>query len=401
MSVHNPAADTAVDAASSSSGRIEVAVVLGASGTVFSDALAPYEVFARSPRFSVAAVAANAGPAPVQAGPRIEAHHTWADIDAGTAPQPDVIVVPAVADPYGEQEAPLRAWLVEQAVRGAHILGVCAGARVLGAAGMLAGRAATSHWSRLGALRKRHPDVRWVAGQRYVQDGRITTTAAITSGIPGALRLVADLAGRDEAQHVGDTMSYPGWTLNGPTDIPAASFGLADLPIARHAVLSWLRPTFGIALADGIGEVDAAAAFETYAVSFTARAVPVAARDTVITRHGLVLHTVPLPDAPRLDRLLVPGVRHHGDIPTHLRDWATLASVPVEPFTGPSATGGFDGALEYLAGHAGRKTAVSAAKMVDYPTEHLDLAARGTSARRSLVGAAAARTRTGRTGRQW
>jgi hypothetical protein len=68
--------------------------------------------------------------------------------------------------------------------------------------------------------------------------------------------------------------------------------------------------------------------------------------------------------------------------------------VPVEPFTGPSATGGFGGALEYLAGHAGRKTAVSAAKMVDYPTAHLDLAARGTSARRSLVAAAAAaRTR--------
>jgi hypothetical protein len=45
-------------------------VVLGASGTVFSDALAPYELFARSPRFSVTAVAADSGPAPVQAGIR-------------------------------------------------------------------------------------------------------------------------------------------------------------------------------------------------------------------------------------------------------------------------------------------------------------------------------------------
>jgi putative intracellular protease/amidase len=387
MPTTTPATD-AQDASRSPSGRIQVAVVLGASGTVFSDALAPFEVFARSPRFAVAAVAAVAGPAPVQAGPSIEAHHTWADITAGNAPRPDVIVVPAVTDPYGEQEAPLRAWLVQEVDRGAHVLGVCAGARVLAAAGLLEGRAATSHWSRLGALRKRHPNVRWVAGQRYVQDGRITTTAAITSGIPGALRLVADLAGPDEAQRVGDIMSYPGWTLDGPTDIPAASFSLADLPIARHAALSWLRPTFGIALTDGIGEVDVAAAFEAYAVSFTARAVPVAAADSVTTRHGLVLQTVPLPDAPRLDRIVVPGAQHHDHIHPHLRDWAGLAKVPVEPFTGPTGTGGFDGALEYLAGDAGRKTAVSAAKMVDYPTAHLDLAARRSSTRRSLTGAA-------------
>jgi putative intracellular protease/amidase len=361
---------------------LEVAVMLGASGTVFSDALAPYEVFARSPRFSVKAVAGEQGPAPVQAGPPIEAHHTWRDITAGSAPRPDVVVVPAVADPYGEQEAPLRAWLVEQAQRGAFILGVCAGARVLAAAGLLDGRAATSHWSRLGALRRRHPNVRWMAGQRYVQDGRITTTAAITSGIPGALRLVADLAGPEEAQRVGDAMRYPGWILDGPTDIPAASFGLADLPIARHALLGWFRPTFGVALTDGIGEVDAAAAFEIYQVSFTARPVPVAADQTVTTRHGLVLHTTTLSEAPRLDRLLVPGVRHADDMSTRLRDWPARATVPIDPFTGPNGTGGFDGALEYLAGHSGRRTAVSAAKMLDYPTTHLDLASRRGSARR-------------------
>ena len=53
MSCYKPAADRSVDAPSSSSGRIEIAVTLGASGTVFSDALAPCEVFARSPRFSL------------------------------------------------------------------------------------------------------------------------------------------------------------------------------------------------------------------------------------------------------------------------------------------------------------------------------------------------------------
>jgi hypothetical protein len=191
-------------------------------------------------------------------------------------------------------------------------------------------------------------------------------------------------------------MRYPGWTLDGPTAIPAASLGLADLPIAGHALLGWLRPTFGIALADGIGVVDTAAAFETHAVTFTARALPVSTGGTVTTRHGLVLTTTPLAEPPRLDRLLVPGIRHSDDIPTHLWDWATLARVPVEALTGPSGTTGFDGALEHLAGHAGRRTAVSAAKMLDYPTTHLELVARGGSARRSFAAAVGTPRRTQR-----
>ena len=73
---------------------------------------------------------------------------------------------------------------------------------------------------------------------------------------------------------------------------------------------------------------------------------------------------------------------------------AILARVPVEPFTGPSGTSGLRRSPEYLAGHAGRKTAVSAAQMLDYPTTHLDLTDRGSSARRAggLTGANEART---------
>lgn len=353
-----------------------VAVVLGQTPTVFSDALAPYEVFARSPRFAVAAVAVGSGPAPVQGGPQIVPHHTLADIAHGAAPQPDVVVVPAVADPHGPGEAALRAWLAEQAERGTRILGVCAGSRVLAAAGVLEGRAATSHWSRLRALRRRHPGVEWVEGQRYVQDGTVTTTAGITSGVPGALRLVADVAGADEAQRVGAAVGYPGWSLTGSTAIPVASFGVRDLPLAGHALLGRRRPTFGIGLADGVGEIDAASAFEAYHVSYAARTVAVAERADVSTRHGLQLRTVPLAEAPRLDRLLVPGAGRDADVPVSLRDWAATARLRAEPLVGPSGVGGFDGALEHLAQHAGRATARSVAKMIDYPADHLDLVPR-------------------------
>ena len=73
-----------------------MAVVLGASGTVGSDALAPFEVFASSPRFSVYTVAATPAAQPTQGGPAIVPTYTFADTTSRRAPRPDVVVVPAV-----------------------------------------------------------------------------------------------------------------------------------------------------------------------------------------------------------------------------------------------------------------------------------------------------------------
>src|SRR5947207_2631690 len=126
--------------------------------------------------------------------------YSLGDVDAGTAPEPDVVVIPAVVSPAGRRERPLREWLTRRAGRGAHLLGVCAGSRLLAAAGLLDGHRATSHWSRLRGLQRSRPQVDWVAGQRYVQDGNITTTAGVTSGVFGALRLVQQLAGLAAAQ---------------------------------------------------------------------------------------------------------------------------------------------------------------------------------------------------------
>jgi len=123
--------------------------------------------------------------------------HSLEDVDAGLVPEPDVVVVPAVAGPAGKELAPVRDWITRRADRGAHILGVCAGSALLAAAGLLDGRRATSHWSNIASLRRKHPQVEWVRGQRYVVDGSITTTGGVTSGIFGALRLVGQLAGTE------------------------------------------------------------------------------------------------------------------------------------------------------------------------------------------------------------
>src|SRR5215470_15826806 len=209
-------------------GRLAVAVVLGASGSVITDALGPYEVFARSPEFFVYTVSAgpaamlSAGPAAMLSGALAAVpDYSLRDVDAGTAPEPAVVVIPAVVSPNGGKEQPLREWLARRAGRGAHLLGVCAGARLLAAAGLLDGHRATTHWSRIRGLQRTRPQVDWVRGQRYIQDGNVTTTAGVTSGVFGALRLVQQLTGTAEAQRVGRELAYPGWSLDGPTGIPA------------------------------------------------------------------------------------------------------------------------------------------------------------------------------------
>src|SRR4249920_898041 len=209
-------------------GRLTVAVVLGASGSVITDALGPYEVFARSPGFFVYTV--SAGPAAMLSGGlAVAPDYSLSDVDAGTAPEPAVVVIPAVVSPAGRKERPLREWLARRAAHDAQLLGVCAGSRLLAAAGLLDGRRATSHWSKLNGLQRSRPQVDWVRGQRYVQDGKITTTAGVTSGVFGALRLVQQLAGAAEAQRVGGELAYPGWSLDGPTGIHAQRLAPRDL----------------------------------------------------------------------------------------------------------------------------------------------------------------------------
>src|SRR4249920_3666087 len=274
-------------------GRLTVAVVLGASGSVITDALGPYEVFARSPAFFVSTVSASRPTAMLSGGLAVVPDYSLEDVDAGLAPEPDVVVVPAVAAPNGKKEAPLREWITRRVDRGAHLLGVCNGSRLLAATGLLDGRRATSHWSSIGGLQRSRPQVDWVRGQRYVQDGKITTTAGVTSGVFGALRLVQQLTGATGAQRVGRALAYPGWSLDGPTGIPAQRPAPRDLANLLAALAPWRRPAVGVGLVEGVGEIDVAAPFEVYASSFAARTVPIAAGRTVTTRHGLRLITAP------------------------------------------------------------------------------------------------------------
>ena len=332
------------------SGTLTVAVILGASGTTGTDAMGPYEVFASSPHFTVYTVASTHGVAAVEGGPGIVPAYTFDEVESGQAPIPDVVVVPALEHPDAAIEKPLRDFVHSNAERGARVLSVCNGAIVLAETGILDGLPATAHWSRIGALRSQYAAVKWATGRRYVDATtsrlNITSTAGITSGIPGALHVMADLVGNDEATRVSKLVAAHGWTPETSAQIPARKFGLGDLSTLFNLAMPWGRPTAGIILADGVNETDVAAAFEVYTVSQSARAVAVTATGDgwVTTRHGMLLAATPVARAPHLDRRIV--------LPT----------------TGAS-THAFVNALQRISTTSGATAAASAAKMLEYPPE--------------------------------
>jgi len=117
---------------------------------------------------------------------------------------PDIGIVagaPRQALP-GEQE-PLVRWLRRHQARIPTIVSICAGAFVLGAAGILDGHRATTHWELVDELRTRYPNVRVVDEGIYVRDGRVWTSAGLTAGIDLTLALVE----ADHGHHVAMTVA--------------------------------------------------------------------------------------------------------------------------------------------------------------------------------------------------
>ncbi|MGY4432908.1 transcriptional regulator GlxA family with amidase domain [Bradyrhizobium sp. F1.13.1] len=93
----------------------------------------------------------------------------------------------------------LHAWLRRRAPKARRYGSVCTGAFFLGAAGLLDGMNATTHWQHAAELAERFPAAKVVPDQIYVQDGRLYTSAGVTAGIDLALKLIEDDHGRDLA----------------------------------------------------------------------------------------------------------------------------------------------------------------------------------------------------------
>ena len=181
--------------------RKKVAILIF-DGVEIIDYTGPYEVFGAA-RFEVYTVAASLDPVTTAMGMTVVPKYTLA-----TAPPPDVLVVPGGGVRAARDSAPTLKWVTETARRAEHTMSVCNGAFILASAGLLDGLTATTTYHLLGSLAKEYPKVKVVDDQRFVDNGKIITTAGLSSGIDGALHVVSQILGPGRAQTVALGIEY-------------------------------------------------------------------------------------------------------------------------------------------------------------------------------------------------
>src|SRR4249919_3911257 len=183
------------------------------------DAIGPYEVLRSVPGWEVKFVGPEKGPVRTDSG----ALGLSADYGLDEVSEADVVLVPG-----GEGNRPLLAdeavlsWLRRIDEGSKWTTSVCTGSLVLGAAGLLEGKRATSHWAFLEQLRAYGADP---VGGRFVEDGKVITAAGVSAGIDMALHLVGLEAGPEVAQAVQLGIEYdpqPPFDAGSPAKAPAA-----------------------------------------------------------------------------------------------------------------------------------------------------------------------------------
>jgi transcriptional regulator GlxA family with amidase domain len=107
------------------------------------------------------------------------------------------------------QDKKLVAWVAKQAAGAEVVTSVCTGSFVLGEAGLLDGKRSTTHHLSIDAMREQYRQTAVVAGQRFVEDGKVVTSAGVSAGIDLSLHVVAKLYGDGTARMTANIMEYP------------------------------------------------------------------------------------------------------------------------------------------------------------------------------------------------
>jgi transcriptional regulator GlxA family with amidase domain len=204
-------------------------LILAFDGVEALDFAGPFEVFTTASRvsqrmrpgsaapFEVASVAHVAAGQPVQAraGLQLLANHALAG-----SPAADVLIVPGgVVDAPMASPETLR-WIARAAAEAKIVASVCTGAFLLAASGVVTDDAVTTHWEDVAELRERFPSLDVREDVRWVDNGRIVSSAGISAGIDMSLHLVERLAGRELAERTARQMDYA-WNRD-PASSPSA-----------------------------------------------------------------------------------------------------------------------------------------------------------------------------------
>jgi len=187
------------------------------------------------PVFSLRVCAVEDGPLRTSAGFSIACDHGLEGLDGA-----DIIILPSwqVGRPV---PAVLLQALQQAHARGVQIVGLCLGAYVLAEAGLLDGRAATTHWAYAEDFASRYPQVRLDPAVLYVEDGLLLTSAGTAAGLDCCLHLLRQRYGAELANEVARRLVVPPHRQGGQ-----AQFIVQPLPVSASdsrlaGLLDWMR----------------------------------------------------------------------------------------------------------------------------------------------------------------
>jgi transcriptional regulator GlxA family with amidase domain len=200
---------------------VQIAILLY-PGFTATDAIGPYEVLSRLPGARSVFVAAKPGLVASDTG-FLQVHAEPLSV----APAPAIVVVPGGPTArVPTTDATVRDWLRAADRTSTWTTSVCTGALLLGAAGLLRGRQASTHWQDRGLLAGHGATA---VEARYVFDGKIVTAAGVSAGFDMALALAARIAGDTVAQAIQLGIEYdpqPPFDAGSPARAPAAAMDL-------------------------------------------------------------------------------------------------------------------------------------------------------------------------------
>jgi transcriptional regulator GlxA family with amidase domain len=317
-----------------------VAVIGINDATEMTDYLMPAGILRRADVADVMLLATQPGPVTLYPALKVAPDATVADFDARHPNGADYVIVPAMSR---NDDPKALAWIRGQAARGAIVIGVCAGALVVGEAGLLDGKRATTHWYYLEGLRETHPAIRYVADRRLVVDGPVATTTGITASMPMSLTLIEAIAGRARAEAVARDLGLTGWDARHRSDAFAFTRPFA-LTAIGNTLAFWTRDRLGLALTPGIDEVSLALVADAWSRTFRSRAAVFAADDLAReTRNGVRI----VPDEVAAD-------------------WPAAHRLPA---VGGQPAKALDDALQGISARYGEATADFVAMQLEYPRQ--------------------------------
>jgi putative intracellular protease/amidase len=184
-------------------------------GVQIIDYTAPWEVFGHvhlgghEPAFEISSVAQKPGPITTSMGMSVNPKYTFEN-----APKIDVLVLPGGNVRPHMDDPQVKRWVQETTKNAEIVLSVCNGAFFLGRAGLLDGLDATTFAGLLDELQQAAPKARVVRDRRFVDNGKIITSAGLSSGIDGALHVIERLFGKGDAQVAATALEYD-WRPDG------------------------------------------------------------------------------------------------------------------------------------------------------------------------------------------